>query len=292
MKVKPCPVCGLTNYKNDRLAQRMLGLKDGMEVLLCRNCGQRILFPQLSESDFEDLYSEAYFNSEVHGNFGKREGIRMPDYIADVVIGRYDKFRRSLTEMKSLFPTAERFLDVGAATGDMVHLAREDGLDAEGIELSEFAAQQARDRFGLELKQIPLVEVADAQYDLVHLNHVFEHFNDPVDELNHLHRIIKPGGGLYIEIPYQFHIIERLKYRLRPKQVPYSLHSIHHPYFYTPHTIKKILKDNGFRILQFRVFSLDRYTTATFTQKVKVILWWAMSKLQVGNYMELIAIKK
>lgn len=286
----PCPICRATGWRHDCEAGQLLGLSPIYRVLECVACGQRKLDPQLGPVDLERLYSQGYFNSADCSNSEPPE-IELPANYLDVATERHDKFRRSVSELRVLFPSAMNFLDVGAATGDMVHIARNAGLQAEGIEFSEFAVNEARKRFGLELNRMPLSEVPDELYDLIHLNHVFEHFNDPVAELRHLHRITRPGGGVYIEIPYQFHLIDRLKYRLRPVKVPFSLHSIHHPFFYSPRTIKRALRDHGFRLLQFKVFSADRYPSQTVLQKLKMALWWMLSWFQIGNYMELIAAK-
>lgn len=289
-KKSECPVCHADSWQQDSEAGKLLGLSAMYRVLVCVSCGQRKLDPQLSQVDLERLYSQGYFNSASCADSEQME-LELPTNYLDVATDRQDKFLSTVSKLKVVFPAAKSFLDVGAATGDMVHVARKAGLDAEGIEFSEFAVIEARKRFGLELNRVLLSDVPDARYDLVHLNHVFEHFNDPVVELGHLRRITKPGGGLYIEIPYQFHFIDRLKFRLRPIKVPFSLHSIHHPFFYTPRTIKRILHDHGFRLLQFKVFSIDRYPSQTLLQKLKIVSWWILSWFKIGNYIELIAAK-
>lgn len=290
LKLSDCPICRSNDWKNDLEAGKMLGLSQIYHVLACNSCGQKKLDPQLGQVDQERLYSQGYFNSA-----GCEDSVtlahELPANYLDIATGRQAKFLRTVLELKAVFPVANSFLDVGAATGDMVHVARNAGLDAEGIEFSEFAVNEARKRFGFELKRLSLSEVGNTRYDLIHLNHVFEHFNEPVVELKHLHRILKPDGGLYIEIPYQFNLIERLKYRLRPVEVALSLHSIHHPFFYTPRTIKRILIANNFRILKLRVFTWNRYPSETVIQKLKLISWWVLSWFDIGNYIELIVVK-
>jgi SAM-dependent methyltransferase len=289
-QINNCPVCHSTNWEQDEGAGKLLGLSSTYQVLACSNCKLRRLHPQLNQDELNDLYSQGYFNSASLEK--SKQEFEFPENYMDVVIGRHEKFYQVVMELKDLFPSAKNFLDVGAATGDMVHIARKAGFNADGIELSKFAVDQAKKNFGIVLKNIEISEVLDSQYDIVHLNHVFEHFNDPVAELNHLFRIINNGGGLYLEIPYQFHFIERIKNFILPKNTVFSLHSVHHPFFYTPYTIKKILHDHGFSILRFRVFSRDRYPSKTLFQKIKLHLWRVLSWFGVGNYIELTAVKK
>jgi SAM-dependent methyltransferase len=181
-------------------------------------------------------------------------------------------------------------LDVGAATGDMVNIACEMGYQAEGIELSKFAIARAKELYNIDLKQLFLNEIESNSFQIVHLNHVFEHFNDPLTELNHLNRILVDNGILYIEIPYQFHLMERIKYKFFSKPRPFTLHSIHHPYFYTPGTIKSMVINSGFEIIKLNVFSSKRYME-TNKNWFKMIFWLIISILGIGNHIELYAKK-
>ena len=109
---------------------------------------------------------------------------------------RYLTFGRVL---KKLGPAAgRRLLDVGAYCGYFLDVAREAGFDAEGLELSRWAAQQARS-LGLTVAESTLAEHEDAKgYDVITLWDVVEHFADPRAEIAHAARLLKPGGALYL----------------------------------------------------------------------------------------------
>ena len=286
-----CPVCHQTVHYIDTEASQLIGLREPYQVMVCSECGLGRLTPHLGPMEMETLYAQAYFDSPHASQVGFEDVEPVEDY-ANTIASRIPKFSQTLNVLKKKFPGKQKFLDVGASTGDMVAIARQAGYQAEGVETSEFAVKRAREKWGIQLMKGSLSEIETESYDIVHLNHVFEHFTNPVAELKNMYRILRNGGGLYLEIPYQFHVIERLHHRFAPRRVPFSLHSVHHPFFYTPNTIRRILRDHGFQVHELNVFSADRYPDSTSTEQIKRLLWKMISLIGIGNYIELIAIKR
>jgi len=240
------------------------------------------------------LYSGAYFNSkQALANSESEIAAPAADYLSEVVPERYAKFAKTVKAFRKLNPAAKTLLDVGAATGDFVKIARDEGFEAEGIEFSEVAIAMANDRHSIKLERLALAEVQrDGFYDCIHLNHVFEHFNEPVAELSHIYRLLSERGLLYIEVPYQFNVVEKWMFRLSRREEKFSLHSLHHPYFYTPRSIVRLLRAKGFEVIETCVFDSTRYEAATFREKTKKLLWWVLAKISVGNYIEIYARRK
>lgn len=89
-----------------------------------------------------------------------------------------------------------RLLDVGCATGDFLACAATAGYAAEGLEISRWAAQAAREQ-GATVHEEFLDSFAskrENQYDVVTLWGVIEHFANPAREVTHIGRLVKPGG--------------------------------------------------------------------------------------------------
>jgi SAM-dependent methyltransferase len=289
-----CPVCSGSAWSRDLVAGRILGLSKPYTVLLCGTCGQRRLNPQLSEKELQDLYSGSYFNSKAASSNSQSDAkVSTSDYLSEVAPGRHAKFLKTIKTIRRINPDARTLLDVGAATGDLVRIARQSGLDAEGIELSDAAIAMANAQDSLKLERLTLGEVQkDEFYDCLHLNHVFEHFNEPVKELVQIHRLLKKEGLLYIEVPYQFNVVERSMFRLSAREGEFTVHSLHHPFFYTPKSISRLLDANGFEVLECSVFDPIRYDAATFRAKAKKLVWWMLAKVAVGNHIEIYARRK
>jgi SAM-dependent methyltransferase len=98
-------------------------------------------------------------------------------------------------------PAGARVLDVGCGQGLALELFGEAGLDATGITLgSDAAVCQGK---GLNVREADFADLDfdDASFDLVWARHALEHSVVPAFLLSEFHRLLKPGGVLYVEVP-------------------------------------------------------------------------------------------
>lgn len=95
-----------------------------------------------------------------------------------------------------------RLLDVGFGNGDFLKLATDLGWRAEGIDSDPKAVDLARTRgLNVALSTVEELPRKSECYDIITLSHVVEHVHDPVKLINELHRLLKPGGVLWLETP-------------------------------------------------------------------------------------------
>lgn len=290
-----CQICETEVSHIDHFAGKILGLNNKFNVLKCFKCGQRMVDPQLSNKELDKLYSDSYFDNskEVHLE-SNADSIKTAPSQYDLIINeRLIKFEHCVNVLKKINPKGYKILDVGAASGDFVNVAKNSGLDAEGIEYSQYGVDKALEIHNVILEKKILSDLkTNSYYDFIHLNHVFEHFNSPNEELLYINRLLKKDGILYIEIPFQFHFIERLKHRFSKVKKDFTLSSIHHPFFYNPSTLNKILINNGFHVIKSSVYNFNRYDKNSFVGLIKNLLWFLLSLIKVGNYIEVYAKKK
>lgn len=100
--------------------------------------------------------------------------------------------------------TAERrILDVGCGRGyGMLKFAELGCTNIEGITLSEDDAQASRDRgFTCTEQDMSFTEFSDESFDFLFVRHALEHSPYPLLTLKEFHRLIRSGGGAYIEMP-------------------------------------------------------------------------------------------
>src|SRR3989344_2020238 len=114
-----CPVCGA--WSHDVFAR-----KSGYALYSCRACGLTFVHPI---PDSAGVYGEDYFS-------GARGGFGYVDYDADKepMAPVFEKYLRRIAR----YGTGRRILDVGAATGFFLDIARRAGFDAYGVELSAY----------------------------------------------------------------------------------------------------------------------------------------------------------
>jgi 2-polyprenyl-3-methyl-5-hydroxy-6-metoxy-1,4-benzoquinol methylase len=153
-------------------------------IVQCKRCGFVYANPHADPSDVLKAY----------------EGVVDPLYLQERV-GREVTFREHLRTLHRITgePAGRRLLDVGAYVGVFVEMAREMGWNAEGIEPSSWAVAHARER-GLPVTKGTLGSggFPDESFEVITLWDVIEHFDDPMTELRHVFRLLKPGGVVVI----------------------------------------------------------------------------------------------
>jgi SAM-dependent methyltransferase len=277
----PCPACRSERWREHALAGRILALPASYRILRCARCRTSKLDPPLPPQDVEALYGAGYFTLD-----GAARDRHLDDF-QHTSATRQPKFRNVIADLRALLPGGRTILDVGAATGDFVLTAREAGLEAVGVERSRAAVDAASAR-GVSLLHGDL-SVVTGSYDFVHLNHVFEHFTEPLAELGRIRLLLKEGAIVYLEVPYQFNLVERLQVRLAKQRFKCSVHSFHHPYMYTPKSLRRLLESNGFEVPLQRVFDARRYPSAGAVARLKRAAWRCLASVDVGNYIETFA---
>lgn len=197
-------------------------------IWACAECGLLFQSPRPSEAELLAAY----------GN------VEDPIYLAERE-NRYLTFRRAV---RLLGPARGlRLLDVGAYCGFFVDVAREAGFAAEGLELSRWAAAQARS-LGLAVRNETLSERArsGARYDVVTMWDVVEHLADPRRDLGHAFRLLRPGGRLAVSTIDARSALARLL----GSRWPWLMDM--HLFYFDRRNLPALLEGLGFRILERR----------------------------------------
>jgi len=140
-----------------------------------------------------------------------------------------------------------RLLDVGCGYGWFLHMATERGWDTVGVDVSPAAIRYATERFGVTALAGDLkgCRFADHAFTLVTLWDVLDFVPDPVGLLQEIHRVLEPGGRLFIRAPN--FLFQRLSYLLtgwaarRP-----NLTFVFHLTSFTPASLRVLLDRTRF----------------------------------------------
>jgi len=247
--IENCIICNQRIHNKDKKFVILLGLILEYNIVYCKNCQLRWLSPRPTQEGYNKLYQyDNYFFVE--------------DY-STIAEDRRFQYRKRIEDIEKMIPHKKTLsiLDIGAATGEFSFEAKEKGHDIVGLEISSGARKKALDQFGIELIDQTLETYENkSPVDLIHMNHVFEHLLFPSQALKICHKLLSSNGVMAIEIPQQlYNDLDRLKKILfMKKKVKFTPYSIHHTFFYTPHSIRKLFEKHGFRVEILRTANKNR----------------------------------
>lgn len=231
-----CPVCEDSNriLVHEALRDKLFHCsEDRWNLYACAACGTHYLDPRPNQESIDRAYA-AYLTHEApasphppaskpsfderfkcvlralaNGYRNARWGTR---FTPEMPLGRYVvpciPFLRDalLQQMRNLprcpGPDA-RLLDVGCGNGGFLELARSAGWSVQGMDFDAAAVATARG-LGLDIQQggLELLQRSDAgSFAWISFSHVLEHVHAPLSWLRELHRLIKPGGTLWLQTP-------------------------------------------------------------------------------------------
>ncbi len=107
---------------------------------------------------------------------------------------------------------ALRAVDVGCSAGFIADELALAGATTSGVDIDEPGLARARERFGHRVdfrvargEDLPF---DDDSVDVVVLNHIYEHVVDPEAVVADIHRVLRPGGLLYLGVGHRWQLIE------------------------------------------------------------------------------------
>lgn len=211
-------------------------------MVRCRHCG--LIYVGERERDFTFVGVDAQKSGELS------ERVHALGLVDDSVEAAEAPWRQKLSEERlhhlQHYLAKGRLLEVGCASGEFLRLAARVGFDVQGVEPEPNTSALARQTHGLNVITGALADAsyAASSFDGVTLFHVLEHLDSPRHTVMEIHRILKPGGILAIETPN----IETIWFRLLGARWRQLIPD--HYYFFTPQTLRRLLHQTGFDVLE------------------------------------------
>jgi len=218
--LRPCPLCRCNLFR-----------PVFEPIKKCRGCGLSFVNP-LADFRGENETQEYFLNEYLPLQLANRENCLA-------------ERRAHIAAIKARFrlPPHPDHLDVGCAMGSMLQEAKAAGWNPVGVETSEFAARYAAENTSCRVHAGTLEKAAfqSGSFDVVTLMDVIEHVPDPLGLAREIHRILRPGGVLFIVTPNFSSFFVRLYGR-----TAYGVWPDQHVVYFQPSTMEKLLRDVGF----------------------------------------------
>ncbi len=180
-----CPVCGSKHFTDHWSC-------DGFKFVKCDSCSVIYQNPRPAQDALIGRYDDEYFEYEIENERQFYKLMRLA--LSDIDFGA----------LTANFPDSGRtFLDIGCATGLLIHSLSGEGWKARGVEVCAPAARYGIEHRGVEI-HIGTLEAAGFEpesFGVVHCSHLIEHLTDPASFIREVLRILRPDGLFLVSTP-------------------------------------------------------------------------------------------
>ncbi len=242
--IQQCPRCcseqfGVLFTGSDRLYATTTRQ---FQLVECTRCGLLRLHPQPSPGELGQFYPDNYWWAPEDSAVGRLEGLYRRVVLADHV--------------RFVWPGVEDrrpLLDVGCGGGSFLHALGRRGLPVVGLDASPQAASVAWRHNGIPAAAGLLTDAPfpPETFGAITLFHVLEHLHEPHRYLQACHRLLRPDGRVYVQVPnascWQFLLLGE-----RWSGIDLPRHLIH----FRAEDLVALIEECGFRVLRKKFFSL------------------------------------
>lgn len=239
-----CFICGNKNLKyifsdHDKYVK---ATKKEFFIYKCLKCGLLKVFPTITEEEFNIYYPENYnlynYNKKKNNKTSIVKKIR--DFFVDLI--HIDKIKNILNQFSKL---KIKYLDFGC--GNCKHLShikiQFPSWKLFGYDKSQFVKENfSNTDFNLISS---LENIDEGFFDIINLSSVFEHFTDPVKEINLIKKKLKKKGLVVIKTPNSRSFG---RFFFQKNWINYDIPR--HTYIFSSKNLKKFLKNNNFNVIK------------------------------------------
>lgn len=253
-----CPVC------DGRKINPLLTIKDysvsGEEFVIwqCADCSVRFTQDSPDENSIGPFYKSPDYISHTDTNEG-------------FINKAYQRLRKHTLQQKARLIMDEtglktgNILDLGSGTGAFLNVMKNKNWVVKGIEPDEDARKMAKDVYGLNVEQPSVLgRIQDASFDAITLWHVLEHVHQLHDYIEHLKRVLKSGGKLFIAVPnYQSRDSGIYRTHWAAYDVP------RHLYHFSPKSLEYLMQKHDLKPEAKRPMWFDSFYISLLSSKYK-----------------------
>lgn len=244
---------------------RMFRQKDFFNIVRCPKCGLiYISSPPRDLYNYYDKNKYSVFNSSKNIKDLKKLVVFINCIYYHLLFTTSSNLKKTiLKKFNVIFPFFRitcvvedgNFLDVGCGNGYYLLVMKYLGMNTYGVEPGEFDLDQ-NVKYNLNIFNGNLIEAHFSEnfFDVITLNHVLEHVNNPLEYMSELYRILKPGGYLVIGVP----LSDSLAFSVFGKYWA-QLDTPRHLFCFSKTNLIDYAKKSNFKIIDFRYNSAPSY---------------------------------
>lgn len=230
---RPCEVCSSHDFST-------MFEKDAHTFVRCARCQLERIDPAPTDATLAEIYGKHYYDAwGLHSDANTVATLKRATfgYVLDLL---------------PPMPRGAKLLDLGAATGFLLEVAKERGIDPYGVELSEFGAGEIAKKFGEghafrgEVEDATFPDARPGDFSAVTMCDYIEHVRDPRRVLKRVYELLAPGGAVALTTPNTASVSHKVLSR------GWSHYKIEHLYYFRPANMKQLLESAGFTQVEFK----------------------------------------
>lgn len=244
--------CNLCSSEDFQLIRPYPGW-EGYDLVLCARCALMQIRPVPSDEFLLNFYNSSFGKDPLMGfdmSSTSEKGFRLRATL------QLDFVRKMIGDGALNDGKGKRILDVGCHAASFLSLFKARGWEVTGVD------PNPRSSYGEKWYGIKVIRQLFSKgmfpagsFDAILHSHALEHVPDPRGNFEEFHRILKPGGWAFIEVPNESY--EKVSVQ---KTVP-------HLYFFTPETLSEMARNAGFEVRSTRVLGIPRLARPLFSQE-------------------------
>jgi 2-polyprenyl-3-methyl-5-hydroxy-6-metoxy-1,4-benzoquinol methylase len=310
-ELKKCPVCSSNKIKflfNGE--DKLLGVPGRFSLFKCWNCEAIFINPQPSYKELEKHYSsDRYYSLKRIQPKEKSRKVRLRIFLYKLYFNNIYKnpfmkilfYPLKFIIRSTIIKKDAKLLDIGCGSGQFLYEMRELGLNVAGIEPGDFD-NDGNKKYNLNIENSDLIKAGYSKesFDIVTMNHVLEHINNPFETISEIKRILKKNGIFIIGVPNTNSIAKRI---FGKNWIAFDVPR--HLINYSKNNLTTFLYKNGFKVLKIRYnsrpnqFSISLMYTLNIRNKfienllnlIFLPLTWIVNSLKKGDAIEILTIK-
>ncbi|MHB8174814.1 MAG: class I SAM-dependent methyltransferase [Nitrospirota bacterium] len=209
-----CPICGSDSFLPYR-----------MGLVRCNSCNvvlsHAIWQPQSNEKLEEEW-------------FGKDYKVEKPFWVS--LFEAYNN-RKTLARLGRC-ASGRRLLEVGVGSGSFLKAAKQQGYSVMGCDISASICESVCRIHGVPMHADVLATLSgEGLFDVIVMNHVLEHVQQPIEFMHDVSRLLTPGGVVHIAVPN----IACLEARFSG----WNCYEPYHLIYFDPQTLRRTISTGG-----------------------------------------------
>jgi len=226
-----CQICGSTDF-------RTLFNVNSFDIFQCQSCQLIFIDPDVPKG-LEEQFLNKIYKSDY---FEKKKDSNAPGYSENYIIAKKAEVvfnaKRRLKKIEKSHPGKGTMLEIGCAAGFFLDVARHQGWNVTGVEISPEIAEFGRNELNLDIKtgRFETLDLPENSYDIIVAWDVIEHVLNPVNFIIKARRLLNHDGFLVLGTPN----VGSLAYFLRRNQWVH-LRPPEHVFYYSSGTLNRLL---------------------------------------------------